>query len=64
MMRADFRSHHATHAHPAHPAHLDHLDHLATAADLDLLASPETTVNPAPPVPLAPMDLPDHLAQV
>ena len=64
MMRSDFRSHHATHAHLAHPDHPDQPDHLATADDLDLPASPETTVNPAQPDPLAPTDLPDQPAQV
>jgi hypothetical protein len=58
------KSHHATHAHLAHPDHLDHPDHLATADDLDLPASPETTVNPAQPDPLAPTDLPDQAAQM
>jgi len=58
------RFHHATLAHLAHPDHRDQPDHQATADDLDLPASPEPTVNPAPPVPLAPTDLPDQLAQM
>jgi hypothetical protein len=58
------KSHHATHAHLAHPDHPDQPDHLATAADLDLPASPETTDSPAQPVPLAPTDHPDQPAQM